>query len=128
MDDIVFCVCIQLMMQMVLNRGDTFLVEEYAYSHLLEGIAEPKGYVPLPVPIDQHGIVPSGLRRVSQITQNSTVIWPVSTLYTDAPARGRCGARELCAAAGAYRPAWHGVVRPATGESDIQKFDEVPDG
>jgi len=37
-------------------------------------------------------------------------------------------ARELCAAAGVCQPAWHGVVRPATGESDIRKFDEVPNG
>ncbi len=59
-------VCAQLVMQMVLNRGDTFLVEEYAYSHLLEGVAEPKGYVPLPVPIDAHGMVPAGLRQASR--------------------------------------------------------------
>lgn len=54
----------QLIMQLVLNRGDTFLVEAFAYSHLLEGVSEPHGYNPLPVPIDKDGIVPAGLRQV----------------------------------------------------------------
>jgi hypothetical protein len=48
----------------VLNRGDAFLVEGFAYSHLLEGVSEPHGYNPLPVPIDGDGIVPEGLRQV----------------------------------------------------------------
>lgn len=57
---------LQLIMQLVLNRGDTFLVEGFAYSHLLEGISEPHGYNPLPVPIDKDGIMPSGLRQVGR--------------------------------------------------------------
>lgn len=39
-------------------------MEEYTYSHMLESVAEPKGYVPLGVPIDGAGILPAGLRRV----------------------------------------------------------------
>ena len=51
-------------MQLVMDRGSAFLVEGFAYSHLLEGVAEPRGYCPLPVPIDDDGIVPAGLRQV----------------------------------------------------------------
>lgn len=51
-------------MQLVMNRGDTFLVEGFAYSHLLEGVSEPHGYNPLAVPIDDDGILPDGLRQV----------------------------------------------------------------
>lgn len=54
----------QLVMQLVMNRGDAFLVEGFAYSHLLEGVAEPHGYNPLAVPIDDDGILPDGLRQV----------------------------------------------------------------
>jgi len=39
-------------------------VEEYTYSHILESVAEPKGYVPLGVPMDRHGIRPDALRQV----------------------------------------------------------------
>lgn len=88
---------VQLIMQMVLNRGDTFLVEEFAYSHLLEGVAEPKGFVPLPVPIDEHGMVPAGLRQVK--------IMGVHLSCLKAPP-----------SAGADRRARHAAVRPQTGE------------
>jgi hypothetical protein len=61
------CAPLQLVMQLVMNRGDTFLVEGFAYSHLLEGVSEPHGYNPLPVPIDDDGILPDGLRQVCQM-------------------------------------------------------------
>lgn len=56
--------CLQLIMQLVMNRGDAFLVEGFAYSHLLEGVSEPHGYQPLAVPIDDDGITAQGLRQV----------------------------------------------------------------
>jgi hypothetical protein len=37
----------QLILALLLDAGDTFLVEEYTYSHILESVAEPKGYVPI---------------------------------------------------------------------------------
>ena len=41
-----FCLA-QLILAQLLDVGDTFLVEEYTYSHILESVAEPKGYVPI---------------------------------------------------------------------------------
>ena len=49
---------------MLLDRGNPFLCEEYTYSHILESVAEPKGYEPLGVPIDRDGILPACLRQV----------------------------------------------------------------
>ena len=54
----------QLVLALLLDRGDPLLVEEYTYSHILESVAEPKGYRPVGVPIDRDGIVPAGLRQV----------------------------------------------------------------
>ena len=54
----------QLILAMLLDEGDLFLVEEYTYSHILESVAEPKGYVPIGVPMDRDGILPDALRQV----------------------------------------------------------------
>lgn len=58
-----------MILALLLDRGDAFLVEEYTYSHMLESVAEPKGYVPVGVPIDSSGIIPDGLRRVRALFQ-----------------------------------------------------------
>jgi DNA-binding transcriptional MocR family regulator len=55
---------LELITSLFLDRGDTLLVEEYTYPVITESICGPKGIKPLPVPLDTHGIVPSGLRRV----------------------------------------------------------------
>ena len=54
----------QLILAQLLDEGDPFLVEEYTYSHILESVAEPKGYVPVGVPMDRDGLLPDALRHV----------------------------------------------------------------
>ncbi len=53
----------QLILALLLDEGDPFLVEEYTYSHILESVAEPKGYLPVGVPMDRHGVRPDALRQ-----------------------------------------------------------------
>lgn len=55
---------LELITSLFLDRGDALLLEEYAYPVLTESIAHPKGYRTLSVPMDDAGIVPSGLRAV----------------------------------------------------------------
>ena len=52
------------MLALLVDEGDPFLVEEFTYSHILESVAEPKGYVPVGVPMDRHGMRPDALRQV----------------------------------------------------------------
>ena len=54
---------LQLILAQLLDIDDPFLVEEYTYSHILESVAEPKGYVPIGVPMDRDGILPDALRQ-----------------------------------------------------------------
>ena len=55
---------LELITSLFLDREDTLLLEEYSYPVLTESIALPKGYRTLGVPIDAHGIIPSGLAVV----------------------------------------------------------------
>jgi len=55
---------LELITSLFLERGDALLVEEYTYPVILESIAMPKGYRTLGVPIDNFGIIPSGLEGV----------------------------------------------------------------
>ncbi|KAK9806204.1 hypothetical protein WJX72_005253 [[Myrmecia] bisecta] len=49
---------------LLLNRGDTLLLEEYTYSHTIESIVNPKGYKALPVAMDSNGLSPDALVKV----------------------------------------------------------------
>lgn len=48
----------------LLNRGDSLLCDEYTYSHLVEAMVGPKGYVAIPVPMDACGMTPEALEKV----------------------------------------------------------------
>ncbi|GBF96915.1 hypothetical protein Rsub_09920, partial [Raphidocelis subcapitata] len=48
-------------LDLILERGEPLLVEEYTYSHALEAQLLPKGYELIPVPMDSEGMVPSAL-------------------------------------------------------------------
>lgn len=48
----------------LLNRGDSLLCDEYTYSHLVEAMVGPKGYVAIPVPMDDYGMTPEALEKV----------------------------------------------------------------
>ncbi len=49
----------------LLNRGDSLLCDEYTYSHLVEAMVGPKGYNAVPVPMDDFGMTPESLDKVS---------------------------------------------------------------
>ena len=49
----------------LLNRGDSLLCDEYTYSHLVEAMVRPKGYNAIPVPMDDFGMTPESLDKVS---------------------------------------------------------------
>jgi hypothetical protein len=55
----------QILTSMFMRPGDTILMEEYTYPHMLECVVLPKGGVPVPVPLDGLGIVPAELRQVA---------------------------------------------------------------
>eukprot|EP00887_Chlorella_sp_A99_P007988 scaffold12.g7988.t1 len=55
---------LELVFSLFLDRGDSFLVEEYSYPVAVESMAVPKGYIPVGVPIDADGIVPAALEQV----------------------------------------------------------------
>ncbi|KAI8473556.1 MAG: pyridoxal phosphate-dependent transferase [Monoraphidium minutum] len=52
---------LHVVLDLLLERGDPLLLEEYTYSHALEAQLMPKGYELLPVAIDEEGLVPSAL-------------------------------------------------------------------
>ncbi|GAB4818408.1 hypothetical protein N2152v2_005454 [Parachlorella kessleri] len=53
-----------MLTSLLMQPGDSILVEEFTYPHMLECVLLAKGAVPLPVPLDAHGIVPAQLRQV----------------------------------------------------------------
>ena len=55
---------LQMLTSLLMYPGDSILVEEFTYPHMLECVLLAKGAVPLPVPLDAHGMVPAGLRQV----------------------------------------------------------------
>ena len=56
--------CLQMVLCCLLNRGDSLLCDEYTYSHLVEAMVGPKGYVAVPVPMDEYGMTPESLEQV----------------------------------------------------------------
>lgn len=55
---------LEMIATIFLDRGDSLLVEEYSYPVMTESIAQPKGLIPIGVPIDSDGIIPSELENV----------------------------------------------------------------
>lgn len=55
---------LQMVLACLLNKGDALLCDEYTYSHLVEAMMGPKGYVPVPVPMDDFGMTPDALEQV----------------------------------------------------------------
>ena len=60
---------LQMVLACLLNKGDGLLCDEYTYSHLVEAMMGPKGYVPVPVPMDDYGMTPEALEQVRQNRQ-----------------------------------------------------------
>ena len=56
----------QMVCELLLERGDYILLEEYTYPSVIESVIVPKGYKPLGVQLDQDGILPESLLEVLQ--------------------------------------------------------------
>lgn len=58
---------VQMVCELLLERGDYVLAEEYTYPSVIESVIIPKGYKPLGVKLDQDGIRPESLLEVAHI-------------------------------------------------------------
>eukprot|EP01023_Acetabularia_acetabulum_P063352 TRINITY_DN7945_c0_g1_i4.p1 TRINITY_DN7945_c0_g1~~TRINITY_DN7945_c0_g1_i4.p1 ORF type:complete len:474 (+),score=80.10 TRINITY_DN7945_c0_g1_i4:77-1423(+) len=67
---------IDMCLDMLLDAGDSFLVEEYSFSSVVEGLAQSKAINPIPVPMDQQGIVPLQLEALLQGIQEDNGVIP----------------------------------------------------
>jgi DNA-binding transcriptional MocR family regulator len=56
----------QILVSLLLDRGDSVLMEEYTYPHMLECVAAPKGLHVLPLPMDAQGIIPEAMEQVGR--------------------------------------------------------------
>jgi DNA-binding transcriptional MocR family regulator len=56
-------ITLQVVLRLLLNSGDSMLVEEYTYPHIPESMVEPAGFVVIPIKLDAHGIDPFQLRH-----------------------------------------------------------------
>jgi len=65
---------LELITSLFLDRGDTIVMEEFSYPVMSESIALPKGYRALAVPMDDEGIIPSGLSRVLRDAWESSML------------------------------------------------------
>ena len=59
------CYALQMVLACLMNKGDALLCDEYTYSHLVEAMMGPKGYVPVPVAMDDYGMTPEALETVA---------------------------------------------------------------
>lgn len=55
---------LEMLFALFMDRGDSLLLEEYSYPVVTESLAQPKGLHAIPVPIDEHGIIPERMEQV----------------------------------------------------------------
>lgn len=72
---------LEIITSILLNRGDSILVEEYTYPVILESIAEPKGLQVIGIPIDNAGIIPEKLKELLVNLSDCGAVIP-KVLYT----------------------------------------------
>ncbi len=56
--------CLQIVLGLLLDRGDHVLTEEFTYPHMVDSITGPRGYQLWGVPYDDHGIIPEAMDQV----------------------------------------------------------------
>lgn len=55
---------LQIVCELLMDRGDFILCEEYTYPSVIESVMIPKGYKALGLDMDQDGILPHSLQQV----------------------------------------------------------------
>lgn len=71
----------EMVCELLLDRGDYILTEEYTYPSVIESVIIPKGYKALGVKLDQDGILPDSLLEVI-MEHKATGRRPPHVLYT----------------------------------------------
>lgn len=57
---------LQIVMRILMDKGDAILCEEYTYPHVSESMVQPQGYIAVPLTMDSTGIVPSLFRETME--------------------------------------------------------------
>mmetsp|Transcript_36232 Transcript_36232/g.64846 ORF Transcript_36232/g.64846 Transcript_36232/m.64846 type:complete len:447 (-) Transcript_36232:72-1412(-) len=81
---------IEMALAMLCEVGDPVLCEEFTYSNILESTLMPKGYVSLPLPIDDSGLIPEKLVELLSARKAAGEKIP-HVLYTIPVAQNPCG-------------------------------------
>ena len=55
---------VQIITDLLLERGDSILCEEYTYFYMVDSVLPIKGYNAVPMKMDSDGICPQSLRQV----------------------------------------------------------------
>jgi len=71
---------LEMLCKLLLNKGDSILVEEFTYAHMVESTINLHGFKALPVAMDEQGMLPSSLRAVMTAAQSQPN--PPRVLYT----------------------------------------------
>lgn len=57
---------VEILVSLLCDRGDSILMEEYSYPHMLECVAAPKGLAVVGLPMDAQGIIPEAMEQVCE--------------------------------------------------------------
>lgn len=60
-----FCCLLQMVTDLLLERGDSILCESFTYFYLVDSVLPIKGYNAIPMEMDNYGICPTKLRQVT---------------------------------------------------------------
>ena len=69
----------------MMERGDPILCEEFSYFYMLDSVITAAGYKVLPVAMDEYGMKPEHLSKVSHTTAvplMPTAIFPALFMYS----------------------------------------------
>lgn len=55
---------VQIITDLLLERGDAILCEEFTYFYMVDSVLPTKGYKAIPMKMDTSGICPQSLRQV----------------------------------------------------------------
>lgn len=76
---------LEMVMSLLLNEGDSVLVERFTYSHVVENVINFRGLKAVPLDTDIDGILPGMLRRTLQAAKEAAMVdgsRPPRVLYT----------------------------------------------
>lgn len=57
-------ITIEMIMSLLMDKGDTIMCESYTYPHMIESLVLPRGFKVQGIATDDHGIIPEALTKV----------------------------------------------------------------